>query len=89
MRPLVTAVLLIATLSSFSLAPDNARNTRELDWDTCLDKVQGAWMGKMIGHIRPALGVPVSEHADRLRYHRLADLADPHERLSKSRSEQS
>lgn len=22
---------------------------RELDWDTYLDKVQGAWMGKMIG----------------------------------------
>jgi hypothetical protein len=49
MRPLVTAVLLMATLSSFSLAPDNARNTRELNWDTYLDKVQGAWMGKMIG----------------------------------------
>jgi len=22
---------------------------RELDWDTYVDKVQGAWMGKMIG----------------------------------------
>jgi hypothetical protein len=29
--------------------PDNARNTRELNWDTYLDKVQSAWMGKMIG----------------------------------------
>jgi hypothetical protein len=90
MRPLVTAVLLIATLSSFSLAPDNARNTRELDWDTCLDKVQGAWMGKMIG---VTFGQPwefqYQNTPNRLRYHRLAALADPHERLSKSRSEQS
>ena len=49
MRPLVTAVLLIVTVSSFSLTPDKGRNTRELSWDTYLDKVQGAWMGKMIG----------------------------------------
>jgi hypothetical protein len=49
MRPLVIAGLLIAAVSSFSLAPDNARNTRELSWDAYLDKVQGAWMGKMIG----------------------------------------
>jgi hypothetical protein len=49
MRPLVIAGLLIATVSSFSLAPDDARNTRELSWDAYLDKVQGAWMGKMIG----------------------------------------
>jgi hypothetical protein len=49
MRPAVIAGLLIAAVSSFCLAPDNARNTRELSWDAYLDKVQGAWMGKMIG----------------------------------------
>jgi hypothetical protein len=49
MRPAVIAGLLIAAVSSFSLAPDDARNTRELSWDVYLDKVQGAWMGKMIG----------------------------------------
>ena len=49
MRPVVIAGLLIAAVSSFCLAPDNARNTRELSWDAYLDKVQGAWMGKMIG----------------------------------------
>jgi hypothetical protein len=49
MRPVVIAGLLIAAVSSFCLALDNARNTRELNWDAYLDKVQGAWMGKMIG----------------------------------------
>ena len=29
--------------------PQAAPRMRELDWDTYLDKVQGAWMGKMIG----------------------------------------
>ena len=27
----------------------SASHLRELDWDTYVDKVQGAWMGKMIG----------------------------------------
>ncbi len=30
-------------------APRNPPQMRELSWDTYLDKVQGAWMGKMIG----------------------------------------
>src|SRR5215813_5212391 len=34
--------------SSRATEPEAAR-MRELDWDTYLDKVQGAWMGKMIG----------------------------------------
>ncbi len=29
--------------------PKSTSKMRELDWDTYLDKVQGAWMGKMIG----------------------------------------
>jgi ADP-ribosylglycohydrolase len=32
-----------------SLANNPSSAPRELDWDTYLDKVQGAWMGKMIG----------------------------------------
>jgi hypothetical protein len=30
-------------------SPQKSVNMRELDWDTYVDKVQGAWMGKMIG----------------------------------------
>ncbi|MBI3476981.1 MAG: ADP-ribosylglycohydrolase family protein [Acidobacteria bacterium] len=37
--------------SSAQTAPaqSTAAPTRELDWDTYVDKVQGAWLGKMIG----------------------------------------
>lgn len=50
MRPLVPLLLLvITTTASCTSHAQNATPMRELTWDTYLDKVQGAWMGKMIG----------------------------------------
>jgi hypothetical protein len=50
MRLLVPLLLLlITTTSSSPCHAQNAAAMRELSWDTYLDKVQGAWMGKMIG----------------------------------------
>ena len=54
-RVALVPTLLITVLACFTsgqVAPQPARPTakmREMDWDTYLDKVQGAWMGKMIG----------------------------------------
>ena len=50
MRPLVPLLLLLITLTTTSSShAQNAAPMRELTWGTYLDKVQGAWMGKMIG----------------------------------------
>jgi hypothetical protein len=48
MRRLVPLLLFLITSAATSYA-QNATPMRELTWDTYLDKVQGAWMGKMIG----------------------------------------
>ena len=37
------------SLAQTAPAPSTAAPMRELDWDTYVDKVQGAWLGKMIG----------------------------------------
>jgi len=48
-----SALLLILIVCVAAVAQANPTSStpaaRELDWDTYLDKVQGAWMGKMIG----------------------------------------
>jgi hypothetical protein len=59
LRPLALTVLLFSFTTPFAQehrGGESARRltgagakTRELSWDTYLDKVQGAWMGKMIG----------------------------------------
>src|ERR1019366_4383381 len=62
MTKVLSLCLTIALFSTPAIArpqhPDTRNTTpapvagsamRELDWDTYLDKVQGAWMGKMIG----------------------------------------
>jgi ADP-ribosylglycohydrolase len=50
MRPIVPLLLLvITTTATCNSHAQNAAPMRELTWDTYLDKVQGAWMGKMIG----------------------------------------
>lgn len=38
-----------ASRHAHAAAQKSSGRMRELDWDTYLDKVQGAWMGKMIG----------------------------------------
>ena len=51
MTRLILSVLLIfmTAACATSQTPSPKPVLRELDWDTYLDKVQGAWMGKMIG----------------------------------------
>src|SRR4051812_28983590 len=59
MTRFLTAALLVLTASTCANAGDQApvtasqqssdSNLRDLAWDIYLDKVQGAWMGKMIG----------------------------------------
>ncbi|MGZ4731225.1 MAG: hypothetical protein ACXVZH_03705, partial [Terriglobales bacterium] len=50
MRPLVPLLLLLITTTATPRSyAQNATPMHELTWDTYLDKVQGAWMGKMIG----------------------------------------
>ena len=51
-RYLLTLAILLPTLVLTAVGQSAKRSTpqmRELDWNTYLDKVQGAWMGKMIG----------------------------------------
>ena len=92
MRRLLTVALVLMTVSCTAASGQTSVNAgepsanpdfRELTWDSYLDKVQGAWMGKMIG---VTFGQPwefqYQEHADRLRHHRLAALADSNERVS-------
>jgi hypothetical protein len=47
----ISLLLFFASAQKQNLAgakpSDRVRKMRELDWDTYVDKVQGAWMGKM------------------------------------------
>ena len=58
MRRLLTVALVLMTVSCMAASGQTSVNAgepsanpdfRELTWDSYLDKVQGAWMGKMIG----------------------------------------
>jgi len=47
---LLAVVLLVLAMNRYARTePVNPPGVRELPWETYLDKVQGAWMGKMIG----------------------------------------
>jgi hypothetical protein len=46
---MLSAGCCIYAQESPSPAKASVSTMRDLDWDTYLDKVQGAWMGKMIG----------------------------------------
>jgi len=49
-RIVLSGVLVfIAVACAVSQTPSPTPPLRDLDWDTYVDKVQGAWMGKMIG----------------------------------------